>query len=409
MHRLIKASLLSPLFLIACGGDPPVCAVDDYDCDGVPDDVGARVNDSKGDWAQVDINNDGKADGPAVDTNGDGLVDALLLDIDGDGRGDSVDTNGDFQPDVITETMKGSTTGSEPGSGGAPGSGGGPGPASGGGPGPGSGGGPGPASGGAPPSSGGAPSGGAPSSDKCNLADTAVAPGTTTTDQYFETKVKRAGVNYMFIANGWGDGWRGHSIKTTTQGTGYEILSFDGSETGQGVPAGYPSMFCGDYSNKNSGECGLSSPKAISSLTSLQTGLRWSHANGDGKYNIAYDVWLSNAGGNFSGYFMVWFRDPAGAQPAGQKTKANVTVGSVPGTWDVWTGSVNNAPITNYTRPESSPTNELSFDMKEFFDHAASNGINVPGTHIMSVAIGSEIWEGPVTNLKIEDFCVDIQ
>jgi hypothetical protein len=36
-------------------------------------------------------------------------------------------------------------------------------------------------------------------------------------------------------------------------------------------------------------------------------------------------------------------------------------------------------------------------------------GLQVPGTHILSVAVGFEIWNGPVTNLQSIDFYVDPQ
>lgn len=388
MKKYYAASLPLILLVSACGPADGPCAVNDADCDGVPDDIGTRVNDSKGNWMVVDINGDGVTDGPAVDTDFDGDIDGVLIDTDGDSLGDSVDTNGDGFADLSTQyildQMGSGSGGSQTNSGGS-------------------------GSGGAAPGGGGPASGGADTSGGCLLSNASAVPGTTTSERYFETDVKRGSTNYKFIANGWGDGWQSHSLKITTRGTAYEVASFAGSETGQGVPAGYPSVFCGNYSQKISGECGLTSPKAVSSIVSMNTGLKWSHAAGDGKYNIAYDVWMSNGNSSLSGYFMVWFRDPPGAQPAGSKTKAGLTVGSTPGTWDVWTGSVNGHPIVNYVRPESAPTSELSFDLKEFFDHAQANQITLPGSSVISVAVGTEIWSGPVTGLKIEDFCVDVK
>jgi hypothetical protein len=32
----------------------------------------------------------------------------------------------------------------------------------------------------------------------------------------------------------------------------------------------------------------------------------------------------------------------------------------------------------------------------------------VPGTHVLSVAVGFEIWNGPITNLQSNDFYVDV-
>lgn len=242
----------------------------------------------------------------------------------------------------------------------------------------------------------------------CLLASASPAPGASTTNQYAEADLNRGGVNYKFIANGWGPGFQNHTIKYTTQGTAFEVVSFNGTVGGNYEPAGYPTVFCGNYSNpvKSSGECGL--PRALSSITSLQTGLRWSHAAGNGTYNVAYDVWLSN-GGSHSGYFMVWFREPPGQQPAGGVKAQGITVAGVPGAWDIWTGDVGGRPITNYVRHEGTDTKELAFDMKVFLDDSVARGFPIPGTEIMSVAIGFEIWNGPVTGLKVEDFCVDVK
>ena len=90
------------------------------------------------------------------------------------------------------------------------------------------------------------------------------------------------------------------------QGAGYE-------------PASYPTMFCGTYSDSQSGACGL--PEALSSITSLRTGWRWSANGNSGEYNAAYDVWLSTSGdiSGHSSFLMIWLRDPKGQQPAGQK------------------------------------------------------------------------------------------
>jgi hypothetical protein len=85
------------------------------------------------------------------------------------------------------------------------------------------------------------------------------------------------------------------------------------------------------------------------------------------------------------------------------------TVQNVPGTWNIWTGMVNKAPIINYVRSERDDTFELEFDLLDFFRDAEQRQLDIPGTHILSVAVGFEIWNGPVTNLKSVDFYVDAQ
>jgi Glycosyl hydrolase family 12 len=106
---------------------------------------------------------------------------------------------------------------------------------------------------------------------------------------------------------------------------------------------------------------------------------------------------------------MVWLRDPVGQQPAGSEQLSGVTVANVPGKWDIWTGTVNNAPIINWVKPEGEDISELEFDVLDFINDAKQRGLDVPGTYINAVAVGFEIWKGPITNLKSEDFYIQMQ
>lgn len=228
-----------------------------------------------------------------------------------------------------------------------------------------------------------------------------------TTERYFKTGVTRNGQSYQFMANGWGPNFGSQSV--SYNGTAFTVQNMTGAQGPNYEPASYPTVFCGDYSNTRSGECGL--PAALDSLGSLRTGWSWEPNGNAGQYNAAYDVWLGTSAdrASFSGYFMVWYRDPPGQQPAGSPTLRGVTVSDVPGTWDVWSGMVNGRPIINYVRREGQDTYELEFDMLDFLLDAQERGMTLPGTFIHSVAVGFEIWNGPVTNLESIDFYVDPQ
>jgi hypothetical protein len=176
-----------------------------------------------------------------------------------------------------------------------------------------------------------------------------------------------------------------------------------------GAPAGYPSIFCGQYSEVSL-DCGLPTPR--SSLTSLNTAVSWSHATGDGTYNVAYDVWMGSGSGIRGGlesYFMVWLQDPIGEGPAGTLSTPDVVIGDIPGEWDIIDGTVNGLPIVNYVRAEGEETHEIAFDILDFVRDAETRNLNFPGSQVLSVAIGFEIWQGSVTELQMNDFCVDVQ
>jgi Glycosyl hydrolase family 12 len=223
--------------------------------------------------------------------------------------------------------------------------------------------------------------------------------------QYSTNNVSRNGTYYVFMSNGWGPGFESQTV--TWNGTAFTVTEMQGTQGENYEPATYPTVFCGKYSNKTSQKCGL--PASIDSITSLRTGWRWNPNGNTGEYNAAYDIWVGPSATQFGGYLMVWLRDPPGQQPAGSPEYTGVTVQNVEGVWDIWTGTVNNAPIVNWVRSEGSDTTELEFDVKDFLADAAMRGIEVPGTYIHSVAVGFEIWNGPITNLASEDFYVEVK
>jgi glycosyl hydrolase family 12 len=229
----------------------------------------------------------------------------------------------------------------------------------------------------------------------------------TTVEQYMKSDVQRNDVNYYFMANGWGPGFESQTV--SWNGTYFSVDKMQGTRGDNYEPASYPTVFCGVYSDSRSKECGL--PKPIANIQSLRTGWRWS-ANGNGSsYNAAYDIWLSNTADmtGFSAYLMVWLRDPTGAQPAGTRKVSNVEVKNAPGSWNIWAGTVNNKPIVNYVRAEGYDSPSLEMDVMDFVRDASTRQLNLPGTHILSVAVGFEIWSGPITKLESNDFYVQVQ
>lgn len=224
------------------------------------------------------------------------------------------------------------------------------------------------------------------------------------TDRYAKAQVTRDGRNYSFMANGWGPKFESHSV--SWKGTSFAVESLVGFPGDNWEPASYPAMFCGQYSSERSMSCGL--PAAIGELSTLRTGWSWAANGNTSDYNVAYDIWLGDASGAFTGYFMVWLRDPPGQQPAGRPTShSGISVANVDGLWDIWEGEVNRAPIINYVREEGQDSPRIEFDVLDFFRDAQTRGLQLPGERVLSVAIGFEVWEGPITNLQSLDFYVD--
>jgi hypothetical protein len=232
--------------------------------------------------------------------------------------------------------------------------------------------------------------------------------GTSSKQYYTASDIKRNGQSYVLITNGWGPGFESHTI--SWNGTSFTVDQMEGKPGSGGQPASYPSVFCGQYSVMQKGDCGL--PKAISEMTSLKTGWRWApNGNENGKYNAAYDIWVGD-GTKFTGYLMVWLRDPPNYQPAGSANAMyqGVTVANVEGKWDIWNGTVNGRPIVNWVRHEGSDSHEIEFDVLDFVRDAEMRGLSIPGsTHVRAVAVGFEIWEGPIAGLQSLDFYVNVK
>ncbi|WP_438004458.1 hypothetical protein WME89_37580 [Sorangium sp. So ce321] len=230
--------------------------------------------------------------------------------------------------------------------------------------------------------------------------------GSGSSSERYETGlVSRDDTPYVLITNGWGPGFGSHTI--SWEGTSFTVESMSGTAGAMGQPASYPTVFCGRYSVMEVPDCGLPAPSA--SITSLRTGWRWAKNGNDGEYNAAYDIWMGN-GTRLQGYLMVWLRDPPSYQPAGQPNAAHqgVTVANVPGTWNIWNGMVNGLPIVNWVRAEGNDSYEIEFDVMDFVRDAETRGLSVPGNTVNAVAVGFEIWEGPITNLQSLDFYVDV-
>ena len=229
----------------------------------------------------------------------------------------------------------------------------------------------------------------------------------SSSDRWTKSDVKRDDLNYFFMANGWGPGFQSQTV--SWNGTSFSVDAMQGMRGANYEPAAYPTVFCGTYSDSQSGACGL--PKALSDITSLRTGWRWSANGNSGQYNAAYDIWLSNSAdiSGHSAFLMVWLRDPPGQQPAGSRKFVTTAVANAPGSWNIWTGVVGGKPCVSYVRTEGQDSPELEIDVMDFVRDAAARQITLPGSTVLSVAVGFEIWNGPIDKLASDDFYVQVE
>lgn len=251
----------------------------------------------------------------------------------------------------------------------------------------------------------GSSTGGRPSTTPTGGSGPAVT--TTITGQYDYHSVEREGKNYIVQNNVWGAGAQ-QTLSIT--GVSFEVTMQSGSNSTSGAPVSYPSVFTG--SNYGRGTLGSNMPKQVSSLTSVMT--TWSQNAGSqaGVYNASYDVWFStsaegDAEAPSGGYLMVWFYDPANAQPIGGVTAQSVSIPGVNGTWDVWVGPNAGKPCISYVAKQ--PIATMTFDLNLFIQDAVKSRANTiqAGWYLTNVFAGFEIWSGGV-GLKTTDFYVTV-
>lgn len=181
------------------------------------------------------------------------------------------------------------------------------------------------------------------------------------------------------------------------------------SSTNDNYPAGYPSFYIGSYQTTNS--IGSNLPKPVSSIGSVPvvfdtnvTALDNSHLN------ASIDVWFNtsntplgvNDNAPTGGYLMVWLNKPSGRQPRGSIVATAQAIGSVSGTWNVWS----DGKCVSYVR--TSPVDSLTFDLNDFVRNAVTNSRVIKASWYLAVIFGGfEIWNGG-SGAKVNQFCAKV-
>ena len=224
----------------------------------------------------------------------------------------------------------------------------------------------------------------------------------TITDRYGRRGVVKDNRRYVIQNNVWGNESAQQTL--TFNSTAFTVTQQTGSNAGQAAPVSFPSTWIG--SNGNNSTSGSNLPIAISAITSIPT--TWTiNAAVEGSFNAAYDLWFSTSPSGdpestvdpTGGFVMVWFHDPAGAQPAGSQTGTATIAGQ---TWNVW-ARTSGKPYIAYVAP--STITSLTFDLKPFITDAVTRGVIPGGWTLTNVFAGFEIWSGGV-GLATTDFSV---
>lgn len=254
--------------------------------------------------------------------------------------------------------------------------------------------------------------------DHCNESSSSTFDLSGTSGRYGVAEVDvNDGAKSYIMATNWWSSYNGQSITGT--GNNFTINGSAGdANINQGAPAGYPTLYLGNYNGGASKGSGL--PRQVSALNSVPTVFRTNGTEfGMDYYNAAYDVWLTKTDqgvpegrydpGEGGAFLMVWTFDPENKRPRGPGDEPQfsaMTVPGVSGKWDVWVDD-SEPPCVSYVATQ--PVDDLGFDLKHFIDDSVQNSYGVTSEMYLAVVFaGFEVWAGG-DGLKVDEFCVDVQ
>jgi hypothetical protein len=262
--------------------------------------------------------------------------------------------------------------------------------------------------------------------------NTLLSDSTKATDASMERAATQGKDCKMYIVNNNNWGSKGTTYQQLSfTGNSFKVDAANGTATGQGVPASFPSLYVGGNGNIGGGafntwsDTGL--PKQISAMGSANSTFKWGGKT-SGDFNVTYDIWFAKspptAGGyndGISGLLMVWLYKPGSRSPIGGSPKRQANIGG--NDFDVWIGpratqsagtDDSGRPVISYVA-KSTITN-FSADLKAFFDDAVKNGDadkSAGGTsqafssnwYLTDVFGGFELWSaGDGVGLQASEF-----
>lgn len=222
---------------------------------------------------------------------------------------------------------------------------------------------------------------------------------TTICEKYGSTTIQ--GGKYVVMNNVWGSDSQ-QCINVTN--TGFTVTQAGHNKAQNGAPAAYPAVYAGCHYATCSSGSGLPLQVSNSQFNTVQTSVSMSYP-GSGVYDAAYDIWFDPTprtdGQNTGAELMVWLNHTGSVQPVGSRVG---TVNLAGGTWDVWYGNTG-WNVVSYVR--TSPTNSISFAVRDFYNDMVNRGYAQRSWYLTSVQAGFEPWVGGA-GLAVNNFSYSI-
>jgi Glycosyl hydrolase family 12/Cellulose binding domain len=197
---------------------------------------------------------------------------------------------------------------------------------------------------------------------------------------------------------------------TTDGNADFTVANSSISNSTDGSPGAYPSIYQGcHWGNCSAG--GLSTdPIQVSDLTTGTVTTSWSttQPGGSSDYDVAYDIWFNQtpttSGQPNGSELMVWLNHNGPVQPFGSEVASNVSLGGH--TYNIWEGAQSSWDTITYDM--TSPATSVSdLDIGTLTQDMVSRGYTQSSWYLIDVEAGFELWQGGA-GLETNSFSVDI-
>jgi Glycosyl hydrolase family 12/Cellulose binding domain len=197
---------------------------------------------------------------------------------------------------------------------------------------------------------------------------------------------------------------------TTDGNADFTVANSSISNSTDGSPGAYPSIYQGcHWGNCSSG--GLTStPIEVSNLTAGKVTTSWSttQPGGSSDYDVAYDIWFNQTptttGQPDCTEMMVWLNHNGPVQPFGSQVASNVSIGGH--TYNIWEGQQSSWDTVTYDMT-SGATSVSGLDVGTLTQDMVSRGYTSASCYLIDVEAGFELWQGGA-GLETNSFSVSL-
>ncbi|MCJ1324856.1 hypothetical protein MMC10_001518 [Thelotrema lepadinum] len=151
----------------------------------------------------------------------------------------------------------------------------------------------------------------------------------------------------------------------------------------------------------------LGDKKFVSDVATIPTSVTWSYDNTDINADVSYDLFTAADVNHvtYSGDYelMIWLARYGSIQPIGSQIDT-ATIGGQ--TWELWYGG---SGQQTYSFVASSPVNQWSGDIKQFFDYLTqSHGFPASSQYLIDLQFGTEPFTGGQSTLTVSDWTASV-